>query len=117
MLAETVLALTEKRRAQLVGTERTNKTEKKGEERLVFKCKRCNNMNKIRRDKIKIVLKKIECNTKELESILSDECEAYDNMPDGLKCTDNGFVSEEAQETIESAIDALYEAIGYLEEI
>jgi hypothetical protein len=102
----------------MVGTERKSKAEKKGE-KTFFICKnrRGNNMNISRRNKVNDVLKGVERNVKQLSDILSEECEAYENMPDGLKSSENGIISEEVQEVLESAIDSLYEAIGYLEEV
>ena len=71
-------------------------------------------MNKERRKRILDAIRKIE---DLVQDILADEQEAYDNMPEGLQCSENGIVSEEAQENLEAAIDSLEEAISYLEEI
>lgn len=71
-------------------------------------------MNKARRKEIQKAISKIE---DLVQQILGDEQEAYDNMPEGLQQSDNGMVSEEAQENLEAAIDALEEAISCLEEI
>lgn len=71
-------------------------------------------MNNARRKKIANVIKEIE---KTISDILSDEMESYDNMPDGIKESQNGYNSETAQDSLDSAIDSLEEAIQYLEEI
>lgn len=71
-------------------------------------------MNKERRKRVADAIRKIE---KLVQDILDDECEAFDNMPEGLQASENGIVSEEAQESLDAAIDALEEAISYLEEI
>lgn len=71
-------------------------------------------MNKERRKAIKKAIEKIEYL---VQDILSDEQEAFDNMPESLQESENGLVSSEAQENLEAAIDALEEAISYLEEI
>ena len=71
-------------------------------------------MNKERRKRIASAIRKIE---DLVQDILADEQEAYDNMPEGLQASENGMVSEEAQENLEAAIDSLEEAISYLEEI
>lgn len=71
-------------------------------------------MNKERRKRILNAIRKIE---DLVQDILNDELEAYDNMPEGLQGSENGIVSEEAQENLEAAIDSLEEAISYLEEI
>ena len=71
-------------------------------------------MNNARRKEIANVIKEIE---KTISDILSDEMESYDNMPDGIKESQNGYNSEDAQSNLDSAIDSLEEAIQYLEEI
>lgn len=71
-------------------------------------------MNKQRRKRIKEIIEKLQAL---VEDILDEEREAYDNMPEGLQMSDNGMISEEAQENLEAAIDALEEAIDCLEEI
>ena len=49
--------------------------------------------------------------------IVSDEEEAFDSMPEGLQNSDNGMISEEAQDALENAIADLEDAIELLEEI
>ena len=69
------------------------------------------------RERRKAILRAIANIESILQDILSDEQEAYDNMPESLQESENGLISAEAQENLESAIDALEEAISYLEEI
>ena len=71
-------------------------------------------MNKERRKRIADAIYKIE---ELVQNILDDEEEAYYNMPENLQASENGIISEEAQESLNSAIEALEEAISYLEEI
>lgn len=71
-------------------------------------------MNKARRTQIKEAIRRIE---DLMQNILSDECESFDNMPENLQGSYRGMESEEAQENLEAAIEALEEAISYLEEI
>lgn len=71
-------------------------------------------MNNKRRKKIAEAIYKIE---ELIQNILDEEQEAYDNMPENLQGSERGIISEEAQESLGSAIDALEEAISYLEEI
>lgn len=77
-------------------------------------CKGGFTVNNARRKEIANVIKKIE---KTISDILSDEMDSYDNMPDGIKESQNGYNSEAAQDSLDSAIDSLEEAIQYLEEI
>ena len=72
------------------------------------------NKNKERRKQVKDVIMRIAAL---VQNILDDEEEAFDNMPEGLQASENGMVSEEAQDNLSAAIDALEEAISYLEEI
>lgn len=71
-------------------------------------------MNKTRRKQIQDAIAKIETL---VQNILDEEEEAFSNMPEGLQASENGMISEEAQDNLASAIDALEEAISYLEDI
>lgn len=74
-------------------------------------------MNNERRKRIADAISAIGKIESLIQNILDDEQDAYENMPEGVKTSENGMVSEEAQENLDSAIDALEEAISYLEEI
>ena len=71
-------------------------------------------MNMTRRKQIQQAIQRIE---DLLQTILDDECEAYDNIPENLLESERAINSAEAQENLEAAIDSLEEAISYLEEI
>ena len=71
-------------------------------------------MNKERRKAIAANIKAIVLT---IQDILIDEVDAYENMPESLQVSMRGMDSEEAQENLESAIEALEEAISYLEDI
>lgn len=71
-------------------------------------------MNKQRRKQIQDAIMKIESL---VQNILDEEQEAYDNMPENLQLSENGMISEDAQESLDAAIDALEEAVSCLEEI
>ena len=45
---------------------------------------------------------------------MSDEEYSFNNMPEGLQESDNGIVSQEAQENLGEAVNSLYEAITLL---
>lgn len=74
-------------------------------------------MNKERRKRIADAIAAIGKIESLVQNILDDEQEAYDNMLEGAKSSENGMISEESQENLDSAIEALEEAISYLEEI
>lgn len=71
-------------------------------------------MNKERRKRITDAIRRIEAL---VQDILDDEVDAYDNIPESFLESDRAIESEEAQENLEAAIDALEEAIVCLEEI
>jgi hypothetical protein len=74
-------------------------------------------MNKERRKKIADAISAITKIEAVIQNILDEEQESYDNMPEGLQTSENGMVSEEAQENLDAAIEALEDALSYLEEI
>ena len=71
-------------------------------------------MNNKRRKEIKEAITKIEIL---VQNILDEEQESFENMPENLQSSENAIISEDAQENLEAAIEALEEAIAYLEEI
>lgn len=70
-------------------------------------------MNNKRRKEIANAIRQIE---NVVSSILADEEEAFDNMPESLQGSERGDISQEAQGNLSSAIDALEEAIICLED-
>ena len=74
-------------------------------------------MNNQRRKAIIEVTKKIELAAQNLRTLLEEEQEYYDNMPENLQGSERGMDSESAQDCIESAIESLEDAVLSLEEI
>lgn len=74
-------------------------------------------MNKQRRKEIQEAIARIEDLTSDVEMILSDEQDAFDNMPEGLQFSYNGETSEEAISLLEDAVESLEEAKECLESI
>ena len=70
-------------------------------------------MNNKRRKEIATAIRQIE---NILSSILADEEEAFDNMPESLQESEPGYMSQDAQDNLSNAIDALEEAIVCLED-
>ena len=68
-------------------------------------------MNKARRKKIKNIIKMIENRNEnaysELEDVLYDEQDAFDNMPENLQSRMRGEESSEAIDLMEDAISSL----------
>lgn len=81
-------------------------------------------MNKQRREKInklKIRFQSTQAELKqlssELSSILSEEQDAFDNMPEGLQCSYRGMCSEDDIDSMEEASEKLDEVIELLNDI
>lgn len=87
-------------------------------------------MNKSRRKRIAVAIRDLKKTTKhnfidnyidfikdEIEDILWEENDAYDNMPESLQYSVRGEESSEAIDNLQEAVDALDEAIDILNEI
>ena len=74
-------------------------------------------MNKQRRKSISDIIKNIENIKMELENILYDEQDYFDNMPENLQGSIRGEQSEEAIDILTEAVDGLEEIANSLEEI
>ena len=83
-------------------------------------------MNKARRKRIASVISTleniidydlIESAKDELEDILYEEEDAYDNMPENLQYSIRGEESSDAIDSLQEAVDALEEAIDTLNEL
>ena len=70
-------------------------------------------MNNQRRKEIQNAIKAIE---NIVNQILDEEEDAFDNMPESLQDSERGVASQDAQDNLSSAIDALEEAIICLED-
>ena len=55
--------------------------------------------------------------SKKLSSILNEEQDAFDNMPEGLQSSYRGMCSEDAIDNMEDATDKLEEVIELLNDI
>lgn len=74
-------------------------------------------MNNIRRKQLKAWYDKAIELKEELNNILLDEQNSYDNMPENLQGSIRGMNSEEAIDQIEDAINNLEDAIDIISEI
>lgn len=66
-------------------------------------------MNQARRRVIAEVLNELADLRSRIESVQSDEQDAYDNMPEGLRESDRGQAAEEACSNLENALSAFDE--------
>ena len=81
-------------------------------------------MNKQRREKIRQlkarfqdIQTELKQETSGLSSILSEEQDAFDNMPEGLQSSYRGMCSEDAIDSMEEANEKLDEVIELLNNI
>lgn len=75
-------------------------------------------MNKDRRDRLTEIISIIQEQMAELESIKEEEDEAFNNLPEGIQCSEKGEAMEEnvtemddIYSDLESTIDRLQELI------
>lgn len=73
-------------------------------------------MNKDRRARIATLKDTIDEAKGALETILDEERDAYDNLPESLQDSGQGQASQEAIDNLESALSGLDEALCYLDE-
>lgn len=73
-------------------------------------------MNNDRRKILNDIRNNLEVQRDKLESVVSDEQMAFDNLTEGLQATMRGEAMEEAIDNMESAIEAIDEAIEYIDE-
>lgn len=81
-------------------------------------------MNKQRREKIRQLKTQIDLfktdlkkASSELSSILNEEQDAFDNMPEGLQSSYRGMCSEDVIDSMEEASEKLDEVIELLNDI
>lgn len=74
-------------------------------------------MNDTRRRRISELKTQIKDAIKRLDSILNDEQNAFDNMPEGLQSSYRGMCSEDAIDSMEEVSEKLDEVIELLNEI
>ena len=74
-------------------------------------------MNKQRRQRIREVRKEIETCKENLQKILDEEQDYFDNIPENLQSSMRGSDSEDAIDTMESCIEDLENIINELTDI
>ena len=83
-------------------------------------------MNNSRRKRIASIIKSlkyikdynlIELVQNEIEDVLWEEEDAYNNMPENLQYSMRGEASSEAIDSLQDAVDALEEAVDIIDEI
>lgn len=72
-------------------------------------------MNKERRNQISKIITSLETLRYEIENLREDEQEAFDNLPEGIQCSDRGEAMEAAASELDDAYNSIDEAISQLE--
>lgn len=73
-------------------------------------------MNNTRRARISNLIKDLEKKKSEVEDILSEEQDYYDNMPENLQMSSRADAAEAAVGNLEDAVSSIDDAICSLEE-
>ena len=74
-------------------------------------------MNAKQRKKLQGYVDSLDEIKSNIETMMEDETEKLDNMPEGLQESERGEAIQEAIDNLESASSSLEEAIDYLNEI
>lgn len=72
-------------------------------------------MNNNRRKSIRELMESLEALKSDLETIKDEEQDAYDNLPEGIQCSERGEAMETALENLEEAYYGLDSVLETLE--
>ena len=72
-------------------------------------------MNNKRRKEISSISSILEDVKSRLSTVIDEEQEAFDNMPESIQGSDRGCESEEALDSMNDALDSIESAIEYLD--
>jgi len=73
-------------------------------------------MNDRRRKQITEIIDQLDELKLQIEQILEDESEAYENLPEGIQGSERGCVMESAIDNLDSAVEAMTDVTDYLSE-
>lgn len=74
-------------------------------------------MNKARRRQLEKVVEVLTAQMEEMETIKDEEQEAFDNLPEGIQCTERGETMEENVDELDSIITDLENVIDSINEV
>lgn len=74
-------------------------------------------MNKERRLRLCEIVERLNLIESELEAIAEEERDSFDNLPDGLQCSDRGLVMEAAADELDEVSGEVSELASRLEEL
>lgn len=73
-------------------------------------------MNKIRRKTLQEIIEAIESVKADLATVLEEESEARDNIPESMQGSERYEAADAACDNLDSAVNSLDEALMYIEE-
>ena len=73
-------------------------------------------MNNTRRKNIAIAIEELEGIKEKIETLLEEEQEYFDNMPENLQQSEKAEKAENAISSLENAMDSIDESVSSLEE-
>lgn len=73
-------------------------------------------MNKARRTRINEIIEKLNALKEDVEAIMDEEQESFDNMPESLQEGERGDAMQEAIDNLSSAMYFIGEAVDSLDE-
>lgn len=71
-------------------------------------------MNATRRKDLSLLIDQLDEIKRQVENIMEEEQEAYENMPESLQDSERGQKMQEAADAIENATGTLQDTIDYL---
>ena len=74
-------------------------------------------MNKARRKRLENVVEVLTAQMEELEYIKDEEQEAFDNLPEGIQCSEKGETMEENIDDLDSVISDLENVIDSINDL
>lgn len=84
-----------------------NAAQRKEIENIILNLSRFDDEDNVKEEGVEEAVTAIEDATNQLEAILADEEEKYENMPEGLQNSDRGYQMEEGIGTLETIIHLL----------
>ena len=73
-------------------------------------------MNNEKRSKLNDIKLKLTFLIKKLEEVMDSEQDSFDNLTEGLQATSRGAAMEEAIDNMSLAVEAMEEAIDYIDD-
>lgn len=73
-------------------------------------------MNNEKRNRLNDIKIKLTLLAKKLEEVMDSEQDSFDNLTEGLQATSRGAAMEDAIDNMSSALEAIEEAIDYIDD-